>query len=259
MSTTRTLRLSWQQKQDNPFEVRPYRTKSSTTKSWKLLSRRMLQTLSSKSGRKSIQGLTSWQCSPPLKLSKNINTNALGQEYYITRCDWYFPRKWVKSRRLYAERLWWKFAGVNDRVALATAESVMRRRISQQHMVNGVSFVNLMWPILTVDGKLRLKFKLKQMWPWKVRPRLGQTILTNGTYIVDSVIGERTVTNPWLKSPVYSLDGVTVGPYAHIRPGSSLAKDVHVGNFVKLKDRQLERKIPGWSFDLAYWQLWSRC
>ena len=30
-------------------------------------------------------------------------------------------------------------------------------------------------------------------------------------------------------------DGVTVGPYAHIRPGSSLAKDVHIGNFVEVK------------------------
>lgn len=29
--------------------------------------------------------------------------------------------------------------GVNDRVALATAESNMRRRINQAHMVNGVS------------------------------------------------------------------------------------------------------------------------
>lgn len=30
-------------------------------------------------------------------------------------------------------------------------------------------------------------------------------------------------------------DGVTVGPYAHIRPGSSLAAQVHIGNFVEVK------------------------
>ena len=30
--------------------------------------------------------------------------------------------------------------GVNDRVALATAEDVMRRRINKAHMVNGVTF-----------------------------------------------------------------------------------------------------------------------
>ena len=32
--------------------------------------------------------------------------------------------------------------GVNDRVALATAEGVMRRRINKAHMVNGVTFQN---------------------------------------------------------------------------------------------------------------------
>ena len=32
---------------------------------------------------------------------------------------------------------------------------------------------------------------------------------------------------------------MTVGPYAHIRPGSSLAKDVHVGNFVEVKASSL--------------------
>ena len=28
---------------------------------------------------------------------------------------------------------------------------------------------------------------------------------------------------------------MTVGPYAHIRPGSSLAAQVHIGNFVEVK------------------------
>ena len=38
-------------------------------------------------------------------------------------------------------------------------------------------------------------------------------------------------------------DGVTVGPYAHIRPGSSLAAQVHIGNFVEVKAPQ-SVKIP---------------
>ena len=65
-------------------------------------------------------------------------------------------------------------------------------------------------------------------------PKAG-SILTNGTYIVDSVIGEQTViTNSMIEESTVA-DGVTVGPYAHVRPGSSLAKNVHVGNFVEVK------------------------
>ena len=44
--------------------------------------------------------------------------------------------------------------GVNDRVALATAESIMRRRINQAHMVNGVSFVNPEATYIDVDVQI---------------------------------------------------------------------------------------------------------
>ena len=59
--------------------------------------------------------------------------------------------------------------------------------------------------------------------------------MTNGTYIVDSIIGEQTViTNSMIEESTVA-DGVTVGPYAHVRPDSRLAKNVHVGNFVEVK------------------------
>ena len=55
--------------------------------------------------------------------------------------------------------------------------------------------------------------------------------MTNGTYIVDSSIGAGAVITNSMIEESSVADGVTVGPYAHIRPGSSLAKDVHIGNF----------------------------
>ena len=63
-----------------------------------------------------------------------------------------------------------------------------------------------------------------------------------GAVITNSMIEESTV-----------ADGVTVGPYAHIRPGSSLAKDVHIGNFVEVKGSSIG-KYQSRSSDL-HWQL----
>ena len=70
----------------------------------------------------------------------------------------------------------------------------------------------------------------------KGKTKIGAgSILTNGTYIVDSIIGEQTViTNSMIEESTVA-DGVTVGPYAHVRPNSHLAKNVHVGNFVEVK------------------------
>ncbi|MDX5028803.1 bifunctional UDP-N-acetylglucosamine diphosphorylase/glucosamine-1-phosphate N-acetyltransferase GlmU, partial [Streptococcus suis] len=56
---------------------------------------------------------------------------------------------------------------------------------------------------------------------------------------VDAQVGnDVTITNSMVEESIIS-DGVTVGPYAHIRPGTSLAKGVHIGNFVEVKGSQI--------------------
>ena len=166
---------------------------------------------------------------------KNINTNNAQGEYYITDVIGIFRENGEKVGA-YTLKDFDESLGVNDRVALATAESVMRRRINQRHMVNGVSFVNPHATYIDVDVEIAPEVQVEANVTLKGQTKIGaETILTNGTYIVDSVIGERAViTNSMIEESSVE-DGVTVGPYAHIRPGSSLAKDVHVGNFVEVK------------------------
>ena len=107
---------------------------------------------------------------------KNINTNNAQGEYYITDVIGIF-REAGEKVGAYTLKDFDESLGVNDRVALSTAEG----------------------------------------------------------YIVDSEIGAGAViTNSMIEESTVA-DGVTVGPYAHIRPGSSLAKDVHIGNFVEVK------------------------
>ena len=166
---------------------------------------------------------------------KNINTNNAQGEYYITDVIGIFRENGEKVGA-YTLKDFDESLGVNDRVALATAEGVMRRRINQQHMVNGVSFVNPNATYIDVDVEIAPEVQVEANVTLKGQTKIGaETILTNGTYIVDSVIGERTVITNSMIEESSVADGVTVGPYAHIRPGSSLAKDVHVGNFVEVK------------------------
>lgn len=166
---------------------------------------------------------------------KNINTNNAQGEYYITDVIGIFRENGEKVGA-YTLKDFDESLGVNDRVALATAEGIMRRRINQQHMVNGVSFVNPHATYIDVDVEIAPEVQVEANVTLKGQTKIGaETILTNGTYIVDSVIGERTIITKSMIEESSVADGVTVGPYAHIRPGSSLAKDVHVGNFVEVK------------------------
>ena len=173
---------------------------------------------------------------------KNINTNNAQGEYYITDVIGIFRENGEKVGA-YTLKDFDESLGVNDRVALATAESVMRRRINQQHMINGVSFVNPDATYIDIDVKIAPEVQIEANVTLKGQTKIGaETILTNGTYIVDSVIGERAVITSSMIEESIVADGVTVGPYAHIRPGSSLAKDVHVGNFVEVKGSSIGEK-----------------
>ena len=165
---------------------------------------------------------------------KNINTNNAQGEYYLTDVISIFRENGEKvgafTLRDFEESL-----GVNDRVALATAEDVMRRRINKAHMVNGVTFQNPNATYIDVDVEIEPDVVIEANVTLKGQTKIGaESVLTNGTYIVDSTIGAKTViTNSMIEHSVVE-EGVTVGPFAHVRPDSTLKKEVHIGNFVHL-------------------------
>jgi bifunctional UDP-N-acetylglucosamine pyrophosphorylase/glucosamine-1-phosphate N-acetyltransferase len=63
-----------------------------------------------------------------------------------------------------------------------------------------------------------------------------------GTVIRDSVIGDRCIVRLSMIEESALEDGVDVGPYSHLRPGSLLREGVHVGNFAEVKDATLGRR-----------------
>src|SRR3712207_8029763 len=56
---------------------------------------------------------------------------------------------------------------------------------------------------------------------------------------LDSRLGESVVVSQSVIEASVLADGVTVGPYAHIRPDSQLDECVHIGNFVEVKGSHL--------------------
>ena len=166
---------------------------------------------------------------------KNINTNNAQGEYYLTDVIGIF-REAGEKVGAYVLRDFDESLGVNDRVALATAEGVMRRRINKRHMVNGVSFINPDATYIDIDVELAPEVVVESNVVLKGQTRVGaRSVLTNGTVLVDAEIGADAVITASMIEESLVADGVTVGPYAHVRPGSSLAKDVHIGNFVEVK------------------------
>jgi bifunctional UDP-N-acetylglucosamine pyrophosphorylase/glucosamine-1-phosphate N-acetyltransferase len=61
------------------------------------------------------------------------------------------------------------------------------------------------------------------------------------TVITDSRIGDECVVAASVLEGATLESGVEVGPFSHLRPGSRLAANVHVGNFVEVKASRLGR------------------
>lgn len=126
--------------------------------------------------------------------------------------------------------------GVNDRVALAKAEKLMKARINEKHMRNGVSLIDpdqtYIGPDVTIGQDVTI-------YPGTVIE--GTTTIENDavvgphTTISNCYIGSETTIKQSAASDSRIGNRVQIGPFAHIRPQSELGNDVKVGNFVEVK------------------------
>lgn len=71
-------------------------------------------------------------------------------------------------------------------------------------------------------------------------------VIGPNSYIVDSVIGNNTKLNNTQSYNSKIGSGVTAGPFVHIRPNCDIADNVHIGNFVEVKNSTVDEgsKLP---------------
>jgi bifunctional UDP-N-acetylglucosamine pyrophosphorylase / glucosamine-1-phosphate N-acetyltransferase len=130
--------------------------------------------------------------------------------------------------------------GVNDRVDLAHAESLLQERIQQQHLRAGVTLVAhqttviehgvVIGPDTTVLPGCLIKSGTVigsgcEIGPHTVldRARIGDGCRITASFVTDSEV----------------MDGSDVGPYSHVRGGAMISPGVHIGNFAEIKNSTL--------------------
>ncbi len=127
--------------------------------------------------------------------------------------------------------------GVNTRYDLSRAEAVMRDRTNRKWMTEGVTMLDpastfigdevLLGRDTVLYGNVRLEGKTKIGEACTVYP---------GSRIVDSVVGDGvTVKDCSVIEESDLAAGATVGPFAHLRPGSIVGEGAKIGNFVEVK------------------------
>lgn len=133
--------------------------------------------------------------------------------------------------------------GMNGRTDQATLQALARTRINQAWMEAGVTFLDpattLVSPRATLgrDVVLEPGVRLEGGVAVGDGARIGQ-----GCILADCEVGEGAELRPYCVAAKARIGaGAKVGPFAHLREGTDLEPDVHVGNFVETKKATLRQ------------------
>lgn len=170
----------------------------------------------------------------------NLKANNAQGEYYLTDIVAMASADGLPVLTVQPEFAW-ETSGVNSRVQLAQLERVWQNEIAQSLMSSGVTLVDP--SRLDVRGHLSCEkdvtIDVGCVFEGNVRIAQGALI---GPYCVikNSSIGPGVVVHAYTHMDGASVGAKSViGPYARLRPGTELAEEVHIGNFVEVKNSQI--------------------
>lgn len=131
--------------------------------------------------------------------------------------------------------------GINSRHELAEAGSLMRLRKNEELMAAGVTIVDPATAYVDVDVEVGPDTVIHPGVMLEGRTSIGARCeLHAGVRIVNSVVGDDvTVKNHSVVIDAEIASTARVGPFAHIRPGSTVGEQARVGNFVEIKKAAL--------------------
>ncbi len=153
------------------------------------------------------------------------NENASG-EYYLTDIVALARAKGLSAGVVICDEA--ETLGINTRAELAAAEAAFQARMRAEAMENGVTLADPATVYFALD-----------------------TVIGRDTTIGPNVVfGPRVTIESGAEIKAFChlegchiSRGASVGPFARLRPGAELAEDVHVGNFVEIKNTVLDEGV----------------
>ncbi len=167
------------------------------------------------------------------------NDNAQG-EYYLTDVVVAAVKEGLKVHAVIAPTVS-EVLGINDKVQLAEVEAAHRRRKANELMLAGVTVADParldVRGTVTVGADVYLDVNVVLVGSVKLgsRVRIGPNC-----YVRDAEIGDDTELFPnCVVDRAVIGPGCRIGPFARLRPETTLHRDVHIGNFVEVKQSEI--------------------
>ncbi len=132
--------------------------------------------------------------------------------------------------------------GANDRVQLLALQRLAQTDINRRLLESGVGFLD---PSSTFVGPDAVLAPGCVLYPGTLifgKSRIGAgCTLGPSSQLRDAVLGENCTVNASVLRGCHLGDGVSIGPFANLRPGSTLQDGVKIGDFVEVKNSTIGR------------------
>ena len=130
--------------------------------------------------------------------------------------------------------------GINNRVHLAEAEAVMRRRINQGWMECGVTFIDPTSTYIEASVEIGRDSIIYPNTVLRGLTKIGHhTQVGPNSMLQDTKVGNHCMILQSVLEHAVLEDHVEIGPFGHLRKGAYLADHVHMGNFGEVKNSYL--------------------
>jgi bifunctional UDP-N-acetylglucosamine pyrophosphorylase / glucosamine-1-phosphate N-acetyltransferase len=141
--------------------------------------------------------------------------------------------------------------GVNDRVELAAAGTVLRRRLLERLMLAGVTVTDPATTYVDADVEVGQDTVLAPMTFLEAGTRVGARCrLGPNVRLVGCTVGDDATVSQAVAVQSVIGDRANVGPFASLRPGSDLGEGSKAGTFVEVKNSTVGQgsKVPHLSY-----------
>ena len=133
-----------------------------------------------------------------------------------------------------------EWIGINTRVHLAEAEAALRRRINRRWMEAGVGMQDPAATYISFEATIGEGTLLLPNTHLEGKTAIGRDCVVGPNTIVRrSTVGDRCRVEASVVEDAVVEEGVSVGPFAHLRSGAYLERGAHMGNFGEVKNSRL--------------------
>jgi bifunctional UDP-N-acetylglucosamine pyrophosphorylase / glucosamine-1-phosphate N-acetyltransferase len=170
----------------------------------------------------------------------NIHSANVQGEYYLTDLVEMAAARGVVGS---IEADFAETAGVNDRVELAARARELQTRLNTWHMRNGVTLADPATTCIEEGVLIGADTEIAPGVTLAGRTVVGRHVsIGQGCILTDSSVADGATLKPYTVLEEARVgERCILGPFARLRPGTELAEEVHLGNFVETKKAAIGR------------------